>query len=674
VKYRADIDGFRSLAVMLVILYHFDIGALHGGFIGVDVFFVLSGYLISSIVFEQLNTGAFTFGGFYFRRIRRLFPVYFLVMACTCVVAFLIMLPIDFREFGKSLFASTFYLSNVLFYSGTGYFDTASHLKPLLHTWSLSVEEQFYLVFPLLAWLLSRRSKTTIYLCFAALTALSFALAIFYIKLDESAVFFLYPFRAWEMFLGTLIAITPIAVFKSALSRQLGASVGILCILLPTFLYDSTTLFPGLAALAPCIGSVLIIESARSGSTWVSSIFKQSLFVAIGKISYSLYLWHWPIFVLYSYSKPHGIDGVDATLMLALTFAFSIAGYFLVEKPFRNGNVVFYRKTLPVYGTTALLSFVLAGFGFITYKSNGIESRLDPKVAQFAHSATDFLKDTSHCEDEGNNTLPEFSYCRYGDPFNKNTYTLIWGDSHAGAMMPAFKRAVAGKNIDALQIWSVGCPALIGIEKDESVSSTIEDQKCGEQNRKVKKFIEQNHDKITSITLIGRWAYYLNGGGVGHDADNTVRISIPEQPALNTEYAFITAFENTVEWLNNLNIQVFVLQQPPEISYYEGRALAIELTTGKKSLEEIINSYANETLEGVRQRQGKLNTLMYKKQNEGHITILDTHKYFCDENGCNIFVDGQPSYADNNHLSGAGAERISTVFSPLFQPLEASEK
>jgi peptidoglycan/LPS O-acetylase OafA/YrhL len=677
VTYRADIDGFRSIAVLLVIFFHFELGSLSGGFIGVDIFFVLSGYLISSIVFEQLKTGSFSFSGFYFRRIRRLFPVYVVVMLATFAVAYWIMLPQDFREFGKTLIASTLYISNILFYLGSGYFDTGAHLKPLLHTWSLSVEEQFYFVFPFVAWLLVKIQTRYLFQVFLALTIASFIAATYYIKLDENAVFFLYPFRAWEMFLGTLIALKPLPISRSSTLRHFSAGAGLICIAVPAVYYDSSTLFPGLAALAPCLGAMLIIDSARTHSTWLSVLLSTRPFVYIGKISYSLYLWHWPIFVLFSYIKPQGITVNDSMIMLVVTFAASAVSYALVEKPIRSGQIALFKKALPTYATTFALTFILAGLGFLVYKKDGMDERFSPEIATLAKATSDFLKDTLHCTEGGNDQVPDLDFCEYGDPLNASQYVLIWGDSHSGAMMPSFKKAFENRGIDALQIWFAGCPPLFGIEKDESVSSTLVDQECGARNRKTQQFIRDNQHKISAVLMVGRWSYYINGGGIGYDAHNTISLwhtGDETSQQESTQTVFLSALDQTFEWFTELEKSVFFVEQPPEISNFKGRSLAIELATGQSSFEDAVNTFAVEPIDSVENRQGALDDYLTQAKQSKRLVVLPTHQFFCDKVSCSAFIDDYPVFADNNHLSAEGARKISQIYAPLIKYISSEEE
>ncbi|HET8704783.1 MAG TPA: acyltransferase, partial [Pseudomonadales bacterium] len=257
-NYREDIDGLRAIAVSSVVLYHFGIAGFGGGYVGVDIFFAISGYLIGSIVFTQLGKNKFSFSNFYIRRIRRLFPASFAMTVFALLVGYRLLLPAEFRELGQSILASTLYMSNVLFYMKAGYFDSASHMKPLLHTWSLSAEEQFYLIFPLAAWLCYRYAKRAMVAFFSIACLASLIAAAVYIHKDQSAVFYLYPFRAWEMFIGVVVGISKVSFGKlneNRLSSNGLALIGLALVCYPILFYTKDTLFPGLAALSPCVGT-----------------------------------------------------------------------------------------------------------------------------------------------------------------------------------------------------------------------------------------------------------------------------------------------------------------------------------------------------------------------------------------------------------------------------------
>ncbi len=679
-NYRADIDGIRAIAVSIVILFHFGVPGFDGGFIGVDVFFVLSGYLISAIIFAKTEKRQFSFGDFYFRRIRRLFPVYMVVIAVTFALAFFLMLPRDFREFGQSLLASTVYISNVLFYLEAGYFDTASHLKPLLHTWSLSVEEQFYVVFPFVAWATAKFSRCALFILFFILTIASFLAAVLYIDKDHSAVFYLYPFRAWEMFLGTLLATHFLPSIRSTVLVNSFSALGLVLIFIPNFMYSEHTLFPGFSALAPCVGTALLLYAGAETGAHIQRLLSTAVPVFLGKISYSLYLWHWPLFVLYSYSNPEGIDHWDTLLIAAATFTASVLSWRYIETPFRHGKFKFSQNRNAVFGATAAMSLVCMVVGFYIHKTNGMPQRLDTRTAEFAQAAGDLFGDLSGCKLEDNDTLPDIAYCTIGDPFNADSYTLIWGDSHGGAYKRGYGSlaetgALGTEGQHALVAWSGGCPPVFGINKDENVATTVIDEQCPKRNRAIEKLLEKDADRIQAVILVGRWAYYINGGGVG--VDEKYRISVwPDGSSVNDvadqSAYFVSAFVDTVKTLRSQGKRVFVVEQPPEFSRYESRTLAIGLMNGSADFEKSVQTLAQEEYTQVLARQEPMQVALKTAEQQGILSVLKTHHYFCGDSECSLMVDGSPTYFDNNHVSSTGAVKINAMFEPVLRYLNSA--
>jgi peptidoglycan/LPS O-acetylase OafA/YrhL len=664
--YRADIDGLRALAVISVIFFHYGIPGFSGGFIGVDVFFVLSGYLIGSIIFSQVQQDRFSFKRFYFRRVRRLFPAYALVVLTTFIFAYWLMLPNNFRDFGQSLLASGVYASNILFYREAGYFDTASHLKPLLHTWSLAVEEQFYIVFPVVAWLTARLARRHLFTVFGVLTLLSLGAACVYIRRDASAVFYLYPFRAWEMFLGTLLAVGYLPPLRSAAAGLAQSLLGIGLIALPTFLYDKGTLFPAYAAVPPCLGTALLVHAGTAFPSGVQRALAAPVPNLIGRMSYSLYLWHWPIYVLYAYAKPRGIQASDIALMIAATLAISALSWKYVETPIREGRLKFSASQPKAFGFAAALSAVCVCLGLYVHVTNGVPSRLDAETLRFAQAAGDLFGDLSTCEDADNDRLPGISFCALGDPFNADKYLLVWGDSHAGAYKRGLDSAMQPADNPVLIAWSGGCPPVLGLHKDESTSANTLDDRCPRQNAAVRRLIETDQ-RIQAVVLIGRWSYYVNGSGVGIDDGNSIRIwpDDHEDEAIDQSAYFVSAFETTLRDLRSLHKKVFVVEQVPEFSQFRARELAIGLKSGSADFEQSINELTVEDYAHVIERQGIVQAALAELEKDGLATILRTHKYFCDARRCSLMFHGYPTYFDNNHISSFGAEQISRMFLPV---------
>src|SRR5258708_7906370 len=295
--YRADIDGLRAVAVLLVFAYHLGTARVRGGFVGVDVFFVISGYLIGSIILSEIDSGKFSLLSFYERRVRRILPALFVALAVCAVLAYKFFLPAELDEFAKSFLAATFSFSNVFFYHQAGYFEGPAAMKPLLHTWSLAVEEQFYIFLPLFLLAVRRYSLAVRRNIVMAVTICSFIISAWGAFKNPDATFYLAHTRAWELLLGTLLALDFIPHFSGRSWRNFLSAAGLTMILASAVLYEKTTPFPGLAAAVPCFGAALIIAAGRDGSSFVGTALSLRPVVFIGMISYSLYLWHWPLIV-----------------------------------------------------------------------------------------------------------------------------------------------------------------------------------------------------------------------------------------------------------------------------------------------------------------------------------------------------------------------------------------
>ncbi len=296
-KYRPDIDGLRAVAVIPVVLFHTGLEFFSGGFVGVDIFFVISGYLISNIILNDISKNKFSILTFYERRIRRIFPALFVVLLLTLCAAMLILLPKELKYFGKELFAATFFYSNYQYMFSLGYAAPAAETKPLLHLWSLAVEEQFYIIFPVYLYLASRFSRNWLGVVTAALTLLSLAYGVMLVASNPEPAFFSTPARAWELMLGAMLAIFPRKTLAPQGVAELLTAAGLGAIVYAIFFYSSVTPFPGAAALAPCVGAALIIYVGESNPSYAGRLLSTGWFRYPGLISYSLYLWHWPMLV-----------------------------------------------------------------------------------------------------------------------------------------------------------------------------------------------------------------------------------------------------------------------------------------------------------------------------------------------------------------------------------------
>ncbi len=666
ISYRRDIDGLRAVAIIVVLLYHFDVPVFSGGFVGVDIFFTISGYLIGSIVLRQLSERKFSFLDFYARRVRRLFPAALAVIVATICVSHVLLLPIDYREFGQSVVAALLYASNILFYLEAGYFDLASHSKPLLHTWSLSVEEQFYLVFPLLAFLCARHIKWVL----AGLIVASLAAAQWYVSVDPSAAFYLYPFRAWEMFLGVGLAALQLSGRRLAPENPTAAAllvgVGVVLLIAPVILFDNATPFPGITALAPCAGAAICIAAGSRPNTLSQAVFGSAPMVFVGRISYSLYLWHWPVLVLYGYSQPDAITPVETGVLLALTFFLAWASWKYIENPFRKapGAAAVPLRTIGVAVACSALPIV---FGFLLHRTDGLPSRLDPETARIAEAASNFLRDWTGCVPEANARVPGVEHCVAGNPDVAPT-VVVWGDSHAAAMKVGFMEEAARLDRNALLFWKAGCPPAVGLAKFESVSNAAENASCTSQNQAIMAWL-MAHENVEAVVLVGRWSYYTSGTGVGIDGGITVRLaSVPQHARLEDQTRTLTdALDATIGMLKSRGIAVYVLEQVPEFENFRSANFARGLMSKTIEPDAIRRSVViSRTL--LDARQGRMQDYLERLSSSGDAIVLRTHHRFCDAYECTLLVDGLPAYFDNNHVTALGARKLRDVFDPVLQP------
>ncbi len=472
--YRADIDGLRAVAVLLVIACHLGIYKLRGGFVGVDVFFVISGYLISSTILADIAASRFSIVAFYERRIRRILPALVVMLFVTGLFAYKYLLPLELLDFSKSLLASTASVSNIYFWNQSGYFDAPAAMKPLLHTWSLAVEEQFYIFFPVFLMLVRKYSPARLKLAVISVAALSFVVAAVGAFKFPVSTFYLAPTRAWELLLGTILSLKLFPELTGALRRNAATLLGIAMIMTSAALFSATTPFPGVAALLPCLGTALITAAGETGPSLISRILSSKPVVFVGLISYSLYLWHWPIIV---FQKANAIlvTGVSnraaAFAVLAVTFLVSILSWKFVELPFRNGRLKL--SGAPLFQTAFASSVAVALLAAAALFFHGLPSRFPSAAVQVASYLDYGTKDEYR---EGTcfllpaNTFKDFdaSTCLHQQDGKKNY--LVLGDSHAAQLWYGLASAFDGANI--MQATAAGCKPTLEQVREARVECT----------------------------------------------------------------------------------------------------------------------------------------------------------------------------------------------------------
>jgi peptidoglycan/LPS O-acetylase OafA/YrhL len=462
-SYRPDVDGLRAVAVLLVLGDHFKTH-FSGGYVGVDVFFVISGYLISAAILKEMENGTFSIVNFYERRIRRIFPALIVMLLGACALAYRYLFPTELADFARSLLAAMFSVSNFWFWHQAGYFDAPSAFKPLLHTWSLAVEEQFYIFFPIFLVSIRRFAPKQLKAAIFGFAALTLALAVFYVKRDATAAFFFSPLRAWELLAGTIVSQRYLPAIRGAMGRNLATLGGILLIVVPSLRYTALTPFPGWAALPPCLGAALIIAGGETGTSLVGRMLSLRSVVFIGLISYSLYLWHWPVLVFQSIGGLVAqLPEYDRRLKLAM-FAISIVlGYLswkFVETPFRKGRLRPGRRSLFAVNGIAVALVTLLGVGMLA--SNGLPGRFPPNALQAASYLNYQMKEPfreGKCFIGSDNTFADFDKSACMTESDSKPNVLLLGDSEAAQLWPGMRQAMP--QVQTLQATAAFCKVFV---------------------------------------------------------------------------------------------------------------------------------------------------------------------------------------------------------------------
>jgi peptidoglycan/LPS O-acetylase OafA/YrhL len=458
--YREDIDWLRAIAVLAVVAFHFEAPAVFGGFVGVDIFFVISGYLITGIIQSELQSGAFSFARFYERRVRRLLPALYAMVALTAIPSFHYLLTLERAEFFRSVAAVVTFISNFFFWFQTGYFDHAAVEKPLLHIWSLAVEEQFYLALPLMLWGLSRVARgrrIALSVVLGVLALGSFVLSIWLMNSDRSAnAFFMSPPRAWEFLIGGLVATPGFPVLRNALAQQIARGVALVLIAIPIFSLRQGPGFPGFNALAPCIGAAMFIWSGIGVPTLKRSAYSP-LNVAkfFGQVSYSLYLWHWPLFTFARFSKSSLVlDATDKVALFALTVLISYLSWRLIEQPFRLKSLAPTRRAaFRIAGSATAVLLAGSAFGIVLSRTPSDADRAALQLESYNAYNYQPLYRFGSCFGPASGVFGDSCL----SPVSGKTNVLLWGDSLAAHYFHGLTETTDPQTINILQATQAAC-------------------------------------------------------------------------------------------------------------------------------------------------------------------------------------------------------------------------
>src|SRR5665213_609029 len=619
-KYRADIDGLRALAVVPVLLYHAGIPGFPGGFVGVDIFFVISGYLICGMIDGDIRRGSFSLSTFYKRRALRILPALFTMFLVTSVLAYVYCLPVELEDYAKSLASAVGSISNVYFAGTAGYFDAPAETKPLLHTWSLGVEEQFYLFTPLLMLTVYRMMPKRAGLVFAAATVLSFAAAFAVSYRNETFVFYLTPFRAWELGLGALVSIGFIPAPRSNFARNVCGAIGMLLLLGAILLGSSTAPLLLMTSLAG-IGATLVIASSERGPSAVGRLLSLRPFVFTGLISYSLYLWHWPLIVFQRTDAMlvPGNPGATAKLLLiAASAGTAWLSWKFVEVPFRSKAKDI--STAAVFGlaSTAMIS-VTALCGLVLVE-DGAPFRFPARVVAIASylgydPSAQFR--SGHCYLSTNRQQLDVEQCMTPDPRRPN-YLLV-GDSHAAHLW--FGVSSAMPEVNVMQATASACrPAVMPV-------SLLDTRACPRLMSYVfNDFLVNN--RVDKVLLAASWK----------DED-------------------IPALSRTIETLKARGLDVTVLGPIVEYDSALPRLLADEILRKDSSLASALRT------SGIRDRDRAMRKIV-TDMGANYLSVYDT---VCRNGHCEEFAEGNvPLQFDAGHLTAEGSVEVGRKLSAFF--------
>ena len=640
IPYRAEIDGLRGLAVLAVILYHADL-FVPGGYVGVDVFFVISGYLLTGIIVSDINHGTFSFLSFWERRARRILPPVTFVVLTVLATGWFLLLPQDLIDLGQSAISQALFAANLhLFDTTTGYFARAAEESPLLHTWSLAVEEQFYFVLPIVLLLIHRFTRSRFewllpLILVAAITS-SFYLSVCQMAIEPARAFYLLPARAWELLCGSLVAVLPIrALPYDRLVRETAAIAGAIAVVAPMFLYRKGTSFPGSAAIPPCVGTAMFIWSASQAShsnhvPLLVRILSHKALTAVGLISYSLYLWHWPLLVFARYTCVFPLRFPVRVGLVLAAFALASLSWWQIETPFRRKRYCPSRRSMLSWSVCSAAAVILIGYSIDM--NHGFRSRFMEPTLVLADAETDveFYNEMTISD------IVDERLIRIGDPRPDLPATvLVWGDSHAMAMLPAINICLQEMELAGLAATrsvfppvAPSDPALLGPHRTEFSAAVLD-------------FALRRG--IPNVVMIGNWHLYREDKG------------------------FEGALLETIRQLRNSGTRVHLMETVP----------LQEAKVPQNLARSTVFRFDPTLLDTPAKPNGNLSVLDMEAIRSAGCHALDPCPLFLNDakDRYETIRNGVVLYRDKNHLTASGAKLIllpwlRTEFGPALKRID----
>lgn len=636
-KYIPEIDGLRTIAVLPVIFYHLDFEWIPGGFLGVDVFFVISGYLITQILIrETYKETKHFFVDFYLRRARRIFPALFSVTLVTLFLSLFFLFPADLVELSNSALATLAFVSNIYYYFNTGYFDAPAESMLLLHTWSLAVEEQFYLLWPVTILMLARRSKSVNFTVILSILTVSLAASIIVTPLNSSLAFYGLPFRIFEFMFGAIICLIPRfsdgLLFRYHWISAALQVTGLCAVFFSLFVFTTESTLPGYLAVVPALGTAIFIFGVSKFPAIPHNPMRSLLMVATGKISYSLYLWHWPIITLYKiYLDGAELNDTQKFWLLSVTILASVGSYFFIEKPLRKPKMQ--SRSLIFSGVQGSLIVVL----FVVFlKTEGLESRV-PNLAQYASIET-MWRWPNACNEYINLPMFERKFCTFGEPWGSaKRKVLLWGDSHASQVAPLFKVIAQEESLAFVTINGSCKPVTDGnrvlLKHKIAVRAT---DGCLKEVSGVLRLLEADQS-INLVVLTGLWRespYHIYSESDG-EIDVTTKLELME-----------FGLEHNVEKLVALGVDVLLLGDIPS----PGKT-RLNCFSKNKLMRANTPDCSPLPLEKIQEIHGPTEQILIRIADRNDRVysheVISSH---CNQDGCPIYINGDFIYRDTNHI------------------------
>lgn len=670
--YRSEIDGLRAVAVIPVILFHAGFSVFSGGYIGVDIFFVISGYLITTKLLEDIERGEFSLLGFYDRRARRILPALIFVIIGCLPFAWLWMLPNQMKDFGQSLIAVSFFASNILFWREEGYFAAASEDKPLLHTWSLAVEEQYYLVFPIFLFLVWRCGRTRVFWIIVVLAIFSLMLSELGWRRAPTANFYLIPTRMWELFAGSITAF--ILRDKVVQKSEWLSWVGITTITASVFAYDSQTPFPSLYALVPVGGTVLLILFSDP-STKIGRLLSSKTLVGIGLISYSAYLWHQPLFAFTRIRSLHEPPMWLMAVLSVLAFVLAVFSWRYVEQPFRRKLNPFPAARSSLLAVAAMSILTVSAIGAIAYSTNGLDARLDARAKELLASSANRASRVCHYSEGKPYVLPSQA-CAYPSSTTATGRVLVTGDSHAMAISSELSSSLNMASLDVYNASYSSCIPLVGFRTFDAVPS----KKCAQFVEDVYAFAAAS--EVDTVVLAARFPLYYWGsrydnkeGGVEpgeHVYVDASNVKYSAWDSADRRARVLALYEKKIIELAK-QFNVVLLGPIPEAGWDVPQYEAQRHRLARHARTTMPGTSFDAYLE---RSEPILNLFEALAGSNESIAFVPLHNALCDdETGrCRTMQNGTPLYFDNNHLNLDGARLVAPMVSEAVLGLNQTNR